>query len=784
MIRLTRYALPIALLVGADSVGAQQQLKVFSVDTQREWRNWDFPIGLLEFRQDGSFSLLKFKDEVDAVGNSEEFVHIGAKDSELRGGIWKVGSTVRGTSAANVLRPEGWWKPDPAAPIEDWLIEVNLGRLVPVHTIRFTFPDTVGARPLGDFRIFATRGHREVSGDNVFAYNVLGGTTEFNRQRVLEFKLSTLRNLTNVIVESGATAADVVEPGPFQQMQYIRIRADSKNEDAAIQQIEALTFGENVSLDAIKRGGSMLELSGRGSAMVDGDANTSWQQILSIPGARLTWVLDLGARFWVRRIYMLGAEHRGRRVGDMQLDHELLASSQTTKVELKDLQLELLTELDTRDEPGGQNDLQYFLPTPVPVRYLSARYVGGANGDLSEIIISPTGYVAGAQLQSDFIDLGQIDGDRRVKQITAIRWDAEEPEGTKVRVRTRTGFQLSELVEYYKKDGTQLENEQQYLDTNQFVRGPTDTSIVAGEDWSSWSVDYLESGVFLSPSPRRLVQIQLILDSDSPDLAPVINSLQIDYTNALLRGVEGEIVPRIAEPARPENFTYKIWGDFGEGGDFDRLLLKLPSSPDIDSLFVRVGGEQVPDAEVLLSADSLFIDLQNPVRSGRDTVEVGLRLQINRNPSIFSAFVGQADEPGLWQDVVPRPLPDGCTKCDAQRAAQVFFPGVPRSDELLRNLVISPRIATPNGDAVSDEVQFRFLVLNVNVDPLVRVYSLDGRLVGEVPGAKGNDGHHLYSWNGRDRAGNLAPPGIYLARITLGTQVEDHHISRTIGLAY
>ncbi len=775
----------LALALAASAAWGQSERRIFSVDTQSQWREWKFPTGILEFNRDGSFSLRQYEDEIDAVADAQQFTHVGAKDAELRGGIWKVGSTAPGTKATNVLRSAGWWKPDPNAPIEDWLIEVNLGRLVAVHTLRLTFPDTVGARPLGDFRIFVSRGMRELTGQNVFAYHVLGGTNDrFNTRRVLEFKLEELRNLTDVVVETGDTAVEVADPEPFQQMQYIRIRADSKNEDAAIQQIEALAFGENVSLGAIERGGNMLELTGRGGDMVDGDINTSWQNVINKEGVRLEWILDLGARFWVRRIYMLGAEHRVNRVGDMQVDHELNISDQTSKVEPKDLDLELLTKLDTTEEPGGQNDLQYFLPTPVAMRYLSARYEGGRNGDMAELVVVPTGHVAGAQLESDFIDLGKIAGDGRVKQITAINWDAVEPEGTQVRVRTRTGFKLTEQVEYYKKDGTLLENKQQYDDTNQFLRGRTDTSLVAGDDWSVWSVDYLESGIFLSPSPRRFLQVQLILDSETPTTAPVINNLQVEYIEALLEGVEGEVGPRVAEPGMPQLFTYRLWGDFGGGGKFDRLLLLLPSKPDPDRISVRKRGEVV-EAGIRVSdlGDSLIVDLPTPVESTRDTIEVDMEVQIARNPTIFTAFVGRSTEPDLWQDVVPRALPAGCSKCN-QRSTQVFFPAVPKPDDLVRNLTISPRIGTPNGDGVGEQVEFRFLVLNVNVEPEVRVYSLDGRLVAELEGGAGGKGDHLFTWSGRDMAGNMLPPGIYLSRITLGTQVKDHHISRTVGLAY
>ena len=80
-------------------------------------------------------------------------------------------------------------------------------------------------------------------------------------------------------------------------MQYIRSRADSKSEDAALAEVEAYTLGENVALQAIRRGGQVEEQSGRGAVMIDGDQNTSWAQ--SVTGGRdVIWVLALGARYW------------------------------------------------------------------------------------------------------------------------------------------------------------------------------------------------------------------------------------------------------------------------------------------------------------------------------------------------------------------------------------------------------------------------------------------------------------------------------------------------------
>ena len=117
------------------------------------------------------------------------------------------------------------------------------------------------------------------------------------------------------------------------------------------------------------------------------------------------------------------------------------------------------------------------------------------------------------------------------------------------------------------------------------------------------------------------------------------------------------------------------------------------------------------------------------------------------------------------------------------RATQVFFPDVPKSDRLLANLSIAPRIATPNGDGVGDQIHIRFLVLNVEVEPEVWIYSLDGRRVRRLDGGRGATGY-LFTWSGHDDANRLSPPGLYVCHIRLKTQLGEQQISRTIGLAY
>ena len=758
------------LLLAVHALDAQER-QFFTVDRESQWQDWSFPAGLLKFADDGSFSLVSYDRGINAALDADQFVHLLTGDKEAIGGIREVGSTARqaGVAAANTIDgdPSTYWKPDPDAPVDDWWIEIDLGRLVAVSKIRLIFPDTTGARPFRDFRVFGTRGYRIASGQDLFAYAVLGGTTKYNDAAIVEYELDAQRRLGNHIVRTGGATKTGESPRSFQQVQYIWIQADAKSDDAALAEVEVITFGRNIALEAVERGGSLIESSGRGTSLIDGDINSSWAASLS-GGVRLVWLLDLGARFWVKNLLFLGAE-----IGGWHNKHFLLGSDQPEKLALGDIDLDLLYQM----EDAGSQDLQFFMQDPVPMRYIAAQYNDGNSGKLSEVMVFPIGHVAGVQLESGFIDLGDFAGDGRVKQITAIHWDADEPEGTAVWVQTRAGFDLSDKFSYYRKDGTLLADEQQWLETNQFLRGPTDTTVVAGNDWSPWSAPYIEKGVFLSPSPRRFLQIRLVLESDRPEAAPSMRGLDVEFTEAIVKGAEGEVAPRVARPGQPQSFIYKVWGDFSDEGRFDQLLFVTPSRVDPDSLQVLVGGVELEDfIGENVTDDTLFIRLPQAIERGEDTVAVKMSLQIDRNPTLLKSFVGRTEVADLWQEVQPTER--------ERHATQVFFPAVPSSAHLVSNFVVVPRVATPNGDELNDEARIRFLVLNVSVEPEVWIHSLDGQPVVRLDGGRGPEGLHEYAWSGRDRSGVLAPPGIYLCRVELGTQSQDQSITRTIGLAY
>ena len=153
----------------------------------------------------------------------------------------------------------------------------------------------------------------------------------------------------------------------------------------------------------------------------------------------------------------------------------------------------------------------------------------------------------------------------------------------------------------------------------------------------------------------------------------------------------------------------------------------------------------------------------------RDSVEVTLQARITANATAFEAWVGVAGE-DLLQGVRPY----------GQNAATVFVPSVAAGGALIRRVEVPP-LVSPNGDGVNDEGAIRFVLAKIEdpAPPEVSIYDLSGLRVRLVePGVDG------YGWDGRDDAGELLPPGVYVCQIKLFSDIGDQLVRRIVNLAY
>ena len=305
------------------------------------------------------------------------------------------------------------------------------------------------------------------------------------------------------------------------------------------------------------------------------------------------------------------------------------------------------------------------------------------------------------------------------------------------------------------------------------LKGTIDTILVVGEDWDAWSNVYQASGeTFQSASPRRFVQLEMILATDDPHVAPAVDALAIEFTDALVQEARGQIWPREARLNEDTRFTYTLWPSTdGQDSGFDRLRLHIPGAATGD-VGLRIGGEEVAPDSVKLHGDSLLVSLPRIVVA--DSVEVDFTARIWDNAALFALDLGMGERPGIWQSVVP----------SERRANIVLLPDLPGQSALVGDVKIAPVAFTPNGDGVNDAVEVSFMVFKAQgIQPRVQIFDVAGRLVAQPDGSEVAGRWH-FRWSGQTANGALALPGMYLCRIDPGTASGSAAILRTLAVAY
>ena len=251
-----------------------------------------------------------------------------------------------------------------------------------------------------------------------------------------------------------------------------------------------------------------------------------------------------------------------------------------------------------------------------------------------------------------------------------------------------------------------------------------------------------------------------------------MRALEIEFTDAFLAEVTGEVLPRTAEAGVAQRFSFRITPTLERlNPGFDRILLQTPSPADPDALVLTIDGAEAEPAAVRVAGDSLLVELNRTVR--REEVALAFSAVVERNAALFRAFVGHERQLGVWQPVDP-----------VRRAATtVYLPSVPDTDQLIANLSVQAFIS-PNGDGIGDSAEIRFHILKTDAPVQVQIYTLGGRLVRALAGQRQPDQSYRYTWSGQDQDERLVPPGSYLCRVEVEAQAGAASRHRIISVAY
>lgn len=759
----------LTLALAGGTAWAQQ----ISYDSRASWQTWSLPTGAVDIDPRGHVRPVSVRKNVNAMLDMEDF----------GGGVRLVGSN--SARAEDVFDDdlETGWAPAPGVSVEDAYIEFDLGRTVTAERVRLRFAED--APPFQFFKVLLSKGEKFFNVSNVPIENT----------RVIHFTQSFGFNQEREIILD-------VERGSLRFVRVEVAQLETIEEGARLAEIEVETIGDNIALGLIERGGSLDLITDleEGSSlagadrMVDGEIVTVWNlntlhQTVTGTDIFNRVIFDLGAHYWLDHVRIIGepfnaAPRARQRYGNffwysiLASDGSLAPDGTLLWTEVANLPRRAENTLDVRN-------FEHVFPLQ-KIRYIQHLYPsseGGSNreggthsnfqgfGLISEYQLYGEGFPAEVLMTSPLLDLQELKG------LNTLDWVADTPPGTRLEIRTRTGNLVEEEIRYFDKRGKE-QTKRQWERAPSSLRGPTETLISAGADWSTWSGAYVESGEFFkSPSPRRYAQIQVRMLSDDPAATPTLEELHVNLEDPLALETVAEIFPSQAQPGTQEEFTLFIRPTFGgRSQGYDRL--SVAASVALDYVGLEIAGEPV-EGEVVTTEDGFEVRLEREIRSA-GLVSLKFQSTIFKNQTRFDAFLGNSRlGPQVRQRV---DAGDANEEVDSQSISVAL----PINNALLDNVGLTPAVLTPNGDGVGDRLDIRFDALKLFTPrPLkVSIYDLAGREVHRVFDEDALARHYSLQWDGRDSKGNLVSPGTYVVRIEVEGDSRDQTIQRILPVAY
>jgi hypothetical protein len=234
---------------------------------------------------------------------------------------------------------------------------------------------------------------------------------------------------------------------------------------------------------------------------------------------------------------------------------------------------------------------------------------------------------------------------------------------------------------------------------------------------------------------------------------------------------------------QPVTLTYDVRADFPSDAQtgFDAIRLQTPEAVDFQRL-------EMGDPLAIVAPDSVTVDDQelvvhfpsHPVsRASNQPVRLTFATQVFNYSTLFEGEVFQIGGENLPQSI------DGgdATPLVSTDALQVFAP-VQRL-EVLAGVDLGARVLTPNGDGVHDELAVSFALQGIEAASVdVSIYDLGGRLVRRlVDGETRSEGRNRDVWDGMGDGG-LVAPGLYLARVSVDTDLGVFEQTRSLAVVY
>ena len=768
----SRYCVLICTVLSVPAASADE----IRFASRRDWQAWSLP-GTVELTPQGALKPVAARRDINAALNAATF----------GGGIRAAGSNLRAAPLVMDGDLSTGWSPRMDDPPENWNIEVDLGRGVSARRVKLIF-DPQGPAPALFDLLLSTGEHAVDEVDNPIAGTVI------YRQRE-RFKENTRHEITYELDQSFHTP-----------IQYVRIDLLAFEPNTRLLEVEVEALGDNLALGTLERGGNLevvldafvtqdLIPLGNARVLIDGDLSTRWFVRRTIQAERDVFshiILDLGATYFVDKLKIVGgvvARPGGGITGGSGRFVDFF-------VTLRSFGFNFYEVLGSNGSVAPDGTLiwqKYYSGTAsehvkkvtgaathefglVPTRFIRVLWKSwdasnrwAFRGFAEELQVFGEGFPQNLEFRSHIMDF------QRTKSLNAVSWEADVPPGTRLELRSRSGNEVENLLTYYDKNGKEV-TQRRYDKLIPSFKGPIDTSRVIGGDWSAWSKLYAFSGQeFQSPSPRRYAQIQMRMVTEDPSVALQLDALSIAFSDPLSERAVSEIFPTEVRPGEETEFRFFLRPRQTKASGFDRLVVETPTPTHFIRALVNDEPLEVENEPV---EAGFAVTFPQPLRDD-DLVELRFAAQVFQQSTPFVLFIQDArTEDASRQRVDPGDATD-------QVASSTNVVGLPVARDLLLNVVFDNDVLTPNGDGINDALAVRADVINI-LEPRpwhLRLYDLAGHALVERSQAV-TAGAQDFTWDGRDQAGQLVPPGLYVLELHLDGDAHQQRVRRVISVVY
>ena len=359
-------------------------------------------------------------------------------------------------------------------------------------------------------------------------------------------------------------------------------------------------------------------------------------------------------------------------------------------------------------------------------------------------------------------------------------------------------------------------------------------------DLEFWSgVQLANNGELINaPSGRPFIQIEVEFLSEDPEAATIISNLRFEYSAPqITEQVFGEIAPAVDVIAgRDTSFVLVLNAGLGaENNGFNRLQVFTPARAEaIEGVEVDLGdgkflnleradgdgeiGEgqfrelyvaddqfvvgfptigpaedgQVRNALVKVHFQGRVIDFRTNFAANVFLDTLGAEAERRFTSSGILALGGSESALDTLAIFLPQRVEDNdvvdfvtMDQLSDRNSLAVIADISAQSENLVTNFKVAPNPFTPNGDGVNDEVGVTFDIQRLlTPKPMyLEIFDLNGRRLRLIE-RQLSSGGYSQQWDGRDDAGQVVLPGLYLLRISTEADHAGEAQTRVVSVAY